>query len=327
MRHFLAKRWFLLLFIGVIGAAWRFPNQLHPQTRLFPLLLIVASALFLVAWSLDSANLLRAVTRPAPALWAILISYGAVPAMGWLAAQLMSSPDLRIGVMISTSVPCTMASAVLWTRMAKGNEGTALLVTMLSTSSSWLLTTAWLAWTTRTQVVIEPFRMMGELFLVLVVPVAGGQLLRAVPACAHAATRWQREIGVVSRLLILLVILKAAVDFRTKLDNHLGDAGAWIVLSGVVCVSIHLTALLGGLWTSRGLRFDRPTQIAVAFSCSQKTLPVALYLFETHFANLPLAVVPLVFYHGGQLIVDTFIADYWVGTPVKDTVIPSQPAV
>jgi predicted Na+-dependent transporter len=44
--------------------------------------------------------------------------------------------------------------------------------------------------------------------------------------------------------------------------------------------------------------------------CGQKTLPVALLLFETYFREVyPLAVVPLVFYRVGQLIVNTFIAE------------------
>ena len=49
----------------------------------------------------------------------------------------------------------------------------------------------------------------------------------------------------------------------------------------------------------------------MAFACSQKTLPVALLLFESYFKQeYPLAVLPLVFYHVGQLAVDTVIADH-----------------
>ena len=56
---------------------------------------------------------------------------------------------------------------------------------------------------------------------------------------------------------------------------------------------------------------DRPRGIGVAFSCSQKTLPVALFLFQTYYQEtFPLAVVPLLFYHVGQLILDTWIAEW-----------------
>jgi sodium/bile acid cotransporter 7 len=156
---------------------------------------------------------------------------------------------------------------------------------------------------------MDPTGMMGELALVLVVPVALGQALRAIGPCARFALRFHTEFGIVSRLLIFTVILKAAVDFRDKLSDRASELGLGLLLTGVVCVSLHLLALVSGLWSSRGLGFDRPSQIAVAFACSQKTLPVALYLFDAHFRDFPLAVVPLVFYHGGQLIVDTFIAE------------------
>jgi sodium/bile acid cotransporter 7 len=62
------------------------------------------------------------------------------------------------------------------------------------------------------------------------------------------------------------------------------------------------------------VRLERAEQIAVAFAGSQKTLPVGLFLFEAYYrADYPLAVVPLLFYHAGQLLADTVIADVIVG--------------
>ena len=55
--------------------------------------------------------------------------------------------------------------------------------------------------------------------------------------------------------------------------------------------------------------------MAIAFAGSQKTLPVALFLFHAYFKDqYPLAVVPLAFYHVGQLVVDTFVADWLHGS-------------
>ncbi len=73
-----------------------------------------------------------------------------------------------------------------------------------------------------------------------------------------------------------------------------------------------------GLWGSRCLRFERGQQIAVAIAGSQKTLPVALYLFDVYFQPFPLAIVPMVVYHVGQLIVDTFVAEALAGRRAKD---------
>jgi sodium/bile acid cotransporter 7 len=272
---------------------------------------VVATALFLMAWGLESRSLARALARPWPALWAVALSYGALPPLALAAGRLLPLVDLRVGLLISASVPCTLASAVLWTRMARGSEATALLVVLVSTCTSWLVTTAWLVGATGAGVSVPTADMMAGLLLVLVLPVGLGQLCRAAPPLARLAARGRTVIGVAARLLVLSIILKAAVDVSRRLD-HAGSALplAWLLPTAGICVGTHLAALATGLWSSGLLGFARPERIAVAFACSQKTLPVALVLFTDYFQqSYPLAVVPLVFYHVGQLVVDTFIAD------------------
>ena len=53
----------------------------------------------------------------------------------------------------------------------------------------------------------------------------------------------------------------------------------------------------------------RAERIAVGFSGSQKTLLVGLAVSVEDYANFPLACLPMVAYHVGQLLVDTVIAD------------------
>jgi sodium/bile acid cotransporter 7 len=287
------------------------PEWLRPMTARVPPRGVVGLALFLMALGLESRSLWRAARRPLPALWALGLSYGALPALGWLAGLLVSEPDYRIGLLIMTSVPCTLASAVLWTRMAGGCEATALLVILLTTATSWLATTAWLTWTTGAAVGVDTAAMMRELLLVLVAPVALGQLLRAFPPLVRLVYRGRAFLGVVSRLLIVSIILKAAADVAIRLTTR-ADLPSPLLLSGIagLCMGLHLTALFAGLYSGKVLGFDRPSRIAIAFAGSQKTLPVALLLFETYFKDMhPLAVVPIVFYPVGQLVLDTFIAE------------------
>jgi sodium/bile acid cotransporter 7 len=271
----------------------------------------VGVSLFLVAWSLDSRSLWSATVRPWPALWAALVSYGAVPVLAWLAGALLAEPDYRVGLLVIASVPCTLASAVLWTRLAGGSEATAMLAVLLTTATSWLATTAWLTATTGVAAGPDAAGMMRELAVVLIVPVGLGQLARAVPALARLARRGRLILGVVSRLLIFAIIVKAAADLAARLGERaeLPAPGPLLWTAGL-CLAVHLAALTGAVWGGRVLRFDRPSRIGVAFASSQKTLPVALLLFERYFKNdYPLAVVPVVLYHVGQLVVDTFIAE------------------
>src|SRR4051794_26777153 len=121
MRRSLAKRWFLLtLLTGLTLAAVR-PDLLRPfAVRLNPRV-VVSLALLLMAAGLDGRRLWESLVRPFPALWALLISYGPLPALAWGLGHLLPD-DLRVGLLLAASVPCTLASAVLWTRMAGGNE-------------------------------------------------------------------------------------------------------------------------------------------------------------------------------------------------------------
>jgi sodium/bile acid cotransporter 7 len=317
MRQFLARRWFLIALSIGVGTAALFPGAFRAIAWLLLPQPLVAAALFLMAWGLESRSLARAFLRPLPALWALLLSYGAVPIFAWLTGFLLPEPaDYRIGLLIMASVPCTLASAVIWTRLAGGNEATALLVIVLGTLTSWLITPLWLtALSGAHPVGLDLGKMMLDLFLCLVVPVGLGQLTRAAPPLARVAQRHRHLLGVVAQVLILLIMMKAAVDVGERLWNSDGEVKGRLALVPVLaaalgCLVVHLAALGCGLWSGRVFGIDRPARIAVAFSCSQKTLPVALLLYETSFHTAyPLAVLPLLFYHVGQLVADTFIAD------------------
>jgi sodium/bile acid cotransporter 7 len=306
MRRFLAKRWFLLVLCGGIGLALARPDWLRPVVSWLPPRGVVAVALFLMAWGLDGRSLYRAAVRPGPALWALAVSYAALPLLARLTGLLLP-PDLALGLLIIASVPCTLASAQLWTRLAGGNEAVALLVVLLSTGTSWLATTFWLTATAPAAVVVRPGDLMGSLFAVLIGPVVAGQIARLVPGAAEAAVRYKGPLGLAAQLLVLCVIFKAAVDVPAGLS---GLAPAAVPATLLACAGTHLAALGLGLWGGRALGFARADCVAVAFACSQKSLPVGLSLFQVYYqADYPLAVLPLAFYHVGQLVMDTFIAE------------------
>jgi solute carrier family 10 (sodium/bile acid cotransporter), member 7 len=315
MTAFLVKRWFLIVLLAGIAVAALSPRSLRWTDWVRPQP-VMALALFLAAWTLESRSLYLSFLRPWPALWAVVVSYLFLPALGWLTGMLLSVVDFQIGLMICASVPCTLASAVLWTRMAGGNEATALLATFITTAMSWLATPAWLAWGTGREVQIDTAAMMTDLAVILVLPVGVGQLARAVSPLCWFATRFKPLLGVISRLLILVIMLKAAAAVSGQLSDRAAELGiVTILFTAVLCIGNHLLALFGGVWTGRLFGFDRPSRIAIAFAGSQKTLPVSLALLELYFKHYPLAVVPLLFYHAGQLIVDTFIADQWAASP------------
>jgi sodium/bile acid cotransporter 7 len=314
MVRFIARRWFLLLLVSGVTAGLARPDLVLPWTAELEPRVIVAMALFLMAWTLPGRALAQEAVRPAAVAWAVLLSYGLLPAAAWGLGTLLP-PDYSVGVLIIASVPCTLASAVLWTRMSGGNEATALCVVLLTTATSWLVTTGWLALLTTTApaVAIDAAGMMLALVLTLVVPVGLGQLSRALPFMVQAATRGRFAISMASQLLVLAIIFKASAEVGDRI--HQGSSRLEIVplvTAILVCSGLHLGVLGTGFMTAGWLGFDRPRRIAVAFASSQKTLPVALVLYTNYYQDsYPLSLVPLLLYHVGQLIVDTVIADSW----------------
>src|SRR5436190_19264337 len=120
-----------------------------------------------MAVGLEARSLGRAVWSPWPALWAVLVSYAVLPPLAAAVGQLIPGrDDYRLGFLIMASVPCTLASAIVWTRRAGGNDAVALLVVVLTTSTGWLVAPLWLAvFGVAQQVTVSPVDMMGNLLL------------------------------------------------------------------------------------------------------------------------------------------------------------------
>jgi sodium/bile acid cotransporter 7 len=310
MASFLAKHWFLLLLIVGVGAAIAWPSGMHQVTDSWQPRRFIAVAMFLMAFTMPTHSLLAEVRQPWASIWAVVLSYGLVPVAAWLVGYLAPSKDVQIGLILVACVPCTLSAAVLWTRMAGGNEATALLAVMGTTFSSWIITTAWLYWLTGADLQLDVAEMMLDLILSLIVPVVLGQALRWPRAFADYADRRRVLLGVMSQGLVLAVVLKAGVNVGDRLHaDNAAEAPLVFLWSVALAVVLHLFALAASFWSCRWLGFERGRQIAVAFSASQKTLQVSLMLYEQYFrVGFPFAVLPMLFYHVGQLLLDTVIA-------------------
>src|SRR5262245_44982258 len=168
MRAFLARHWYLLLLAAGLALACARPGWLRPATDRLPLRPVVALTLFLMAWTLEGRRLCQVAARPGPALFALAVSALALPGLAWLAGLGFASADLRLGLLLIAAVPCTLSSAVLWTRLAGGNEALALWITALTNGLGWLVAPAWLLLATGVEATPDAAGMMAALAAVLV---------------------------------------------------------------------------------------------------------------------------------------------------------------
>ncbi|MCG8584324.1 MAG: bile acid:sodium symporter, partial [Pirellulales bacterium] len=259
-----------------------------------------------------STAMTRAIRHPKPVALATAINYAIVPLLAWVFAKVQQQDDLALGLIVTASVPSTLASASVWTRRARGNDAVSMLVTMVTNFSCFLVTPALLitlAGTSEFASDIEASDLIRKLLLVVVIPIVVGQALRRFPAIAHVATTHKTLLGIFCQLGILSVVLVGAVHCGQKLeqsDNGGVAATAWALMITAVIV-VHVAALWAGHFLGRLVGISCEDRIAVGFSGSQKTLMVPIHI-ALGFGGL--TMLPVVVYHVCQLTIDTLVADW-----------------
>jgi sodium/bile acid cotransporter 7 len=307
---FLRQRWFLFVLVAVLVAGIGWPERAEPAARYLPADAIVAVVTFIMAIPLETAALWRSIRRPGPAWLGSVINVGLAPPLGWLVSRMLPL-ELGAGVIVATSVPCTLATAAVWTRRAGGNDAVAFLVTMFTNLCCFIVAPTWLWLLIGVEADVDYGRIVRGLILLVVLPIVVAQMLRQWPPIGAWAMRHKQALSWMAQCGVLLVVFVGAVNCGKQLQaiggqSVISPANITIMIAGVA--AIHLSLWLLGATAARGIGLDRADAIAVAFSGSQKTLMVGAYLA---LAVGPLAILPMVAYHAAQLVIDTLIADRW----------------
>src|ERR1043165_901192 len=205
MSRFFIKHWFLIALVLAVGSTMLIPESIRPATEHFSPTWTVALSLFLISLTLPSESLVQEFRQPFASMWAILLSYGLVPFGAWFIGHVVAIDDVKVGLVLVSSVPCTLASAIIWTRLAGGNEATAILAVSGTILISWCATPALLAAFTDGAVDQEFLSVMLDLILWSIVPMILGQAVRYVPGCARIADRWKVILGILAQSLVVAI--------------------------------------------------------------------------------------------------------------------------
>lgn len=317
--RWIVQSWFLLTLLIVlpggmgygllVGAEWQqaISGRIQPGPT-------TIAILFLMAFSLDSSRLREAFRSPIPVVWGTVVNIGLIPLMAWPVALWFSLPDFALGLMIAAVVPCTLATASVSTRQAKGNDAISLLITLVTNLASVFLTPLWLKWTISMEADIDPWPVIGNLARTVLLPTIIGQAARFAPLIGPIAKAYRFQIGILAQCLVLLIVFKAAIDAGGRLQDHdVWPAGFEFVALVMACVVVHLAAMLVAHIGGRLSGIAREDRIATLFAGSQKTLPVGLLVAAmpaiTHGRSLPFITFPILIFHACQLLLDSAIAD------------------
>ena len=279
---------------------------------------LVAAVMFVTGLGLAAAAAGRALTRRATWI-AVTVNLAGVPAamLGYLAvlrwAGLDPGPSIAAGLMVVTAVPCTLASAAVWTSRAGGDVSIAMAVTLI-TNGLCLVSVPVVSWIgiesmSIDAASIDPGATAWKLLVTVILPLglAGGVRLMVVrrggAGWLAARKAWFRQINQAGILVMASMGASAGMGVG---EFGAGGLVAMLAIGGGV-VAVHLLAMGVSIGLTRAVGGTRGEQFAAGIGGSQKTLLVGLQIAIESGGS----VLPMLAYHTAQLLIDTVVADRW----------------
>lgn len=303
----ISRQWFLIALVASLAIGFGLTDAVRPFAD-NPTLrsLITACVLFLMGLTLPAESIRHNVRYPGPALLAIAVNTFLVPLLALPAMWLLSN-EMAGGLIVTALVPCTLASAAVWTRKAGGDDATAMVVSVITNLACFLVVPAglWLILGRNTS--ISPMDQVRSLLLWVVFPLLIGQAVRRFTSPSWV-TRHRTKLSNAAQIGILLMVCFGSVASADRLSSN-PSAGGWIeiIAAGSLAIAIHLAAFYLGVRSARAIGASPPSQIAVGISGSQKTLMVGLQIG----LDFGVSILPMIIYHVSQLMIDTLLVDRW----------------
>jgi len=266
--------------------------------------------IFLVnGYQVDLKRLPRAARVVQASIVAVLISLLLSPLIGLAIVSLLALPnDIAMGLVVMATVPPTLTSGIVMTQLAGGNAPKALFLTILLNLVGVFSIPFMLQLTLGGAGLVEvsPFPMFKQLVLLVLVPFGLGALIRSF--VREPSRHWFLRY-LPSACVIATVWVSASASSGTlkTLDSGL----LLLVLIGAFLIH---GALLLLCYLARYLyRPGRDEWLALLFTASQKTLPIALGVLALIEPTIGAAMVACIVFHFLQLFIDSMIASRMAG--------------
>lgn len=310
MRARLKSHWFLIS-LGLIFAIGFFASE--ALTPLLEMTTLRSAIVFAVMGSmgitLPAQSVRQSLRKPLPTLLAIAINIVVVPMMCWPMRAYLPAPIFG-GLFVASLVPCTLASAAVWTRKAGGNESIALMTTVVTNLACIAVVPIGVALVLAKTTELSLTDQVWNLTWVVVIPIVLSQTMR-MAGLAEWADRQKLRLSFLAQLGILSMVgfgsIASAMVVREAMQENASLFGIQIGQLFVSVAMLHVAALVFGVFAARVVRADRESQIAVGIAGSQKTLTIGLQIA----IDCGVSVIPMLMYHFTQLVIDTMIASRW----------------
>jgi predicted Na+-dependent transporter len=283
-----------VLIAAVIGLAVQRPLAWLAARQGINALLIIL--VFATAVTIDPQALRRLASAWRRVLAAVLTGITVLPALSWAVAHLVPAGPLRDGVLVTGLAPCEIAS-VATTALAGGEAAVAVGVLIGSTLATVILAAPILTLEAG-HAGFSPAGVIGNLAVVVALPLAAGIALRSWPGPVARALATGRAETAASRTALAAV---AALVALVAAEVHL--SASYAAVAGALALFLGASAVLG--W-ALGARSARPTGSALLLTTSMRDFAIAAALAAAAFG--PQAAAPLGLYGIAVLIWGTAAA-------------------
>lgn len=225
--------------------------------------------------------------QPVEVLSGLALNFIFMPLLCWgLARIFVTNTDLAVGIILVGVVPCAGMAAV-WTALLKGDVPLGMAINALTMVLAPFLIPPLMILLAGSQVTLDPWKMMQQLAIILLIPLALGIFIRW-----WVEKRWEIKrflpLLPASSAVMAVILMFAICNINTALI-----IANWRQTPALLAALVLIFPLgfLVPFWLSRSAKWG--TRIAITYSSGMKNLPIAVGLAFASFpklAGLPVAV-------------------------------------
>ena len=226
------------------------------------------------------------------------------PLLGWVTVHLAGwQGDRAIGFLIICCMAPTLVSGTVIATSAGGDRGVGLFLTITLNLAAIVLIPFNLRWVLGSTVDMNQWLLLKQLAITVLLPGLAGQLFRkAVPRSAEF-------LNLLHYGPILCLGLIVFMSTSSQVDRLQQAKAVEIVSIILPALLVHYLLFAFAWYSSQWGKLPHHVRTAVSFVCAQKTLPVAIIVWQQLFADTyTMAVIPPIVFHLGQIYGDSFLA-------------------
>lgn len=273
---------------------------------------------------LQASQVVVALKSPFPIIYGVLSILFVTPLLG---IAVMSLPwihpfEFKVGMAVFCCVPTTLSSCVALANQCNGNAAIALmLVVLTSTLGVFTIPTVLgfvLGSTSLGPGAFNQQELLKTLILTVLCPLFAGISLQRV----RAISNWKdNNRKVLARMSTMFLCITPWLQLSVASAAHLA-IGPGLLLTGVALgIGVHMAFLALNMSITKMLRFNKDPKEHVAIRkaiilcTSEKTLPVAVAVISQLGvltpANMAFAILPCIFSHILQTVIDSALVGHW----------------